>query len=311
MHRQSRKTLYLPSLLWLSLLSACRCGEPPCNPCVLQDYNNYRYSAELDAPVHELLSAADVRFDWSDVSTNMRGQELDPADIDEVWLVVFQHWDPEPLAAGLASDTILQQDVTLFLTYDNSDSSCNLSDFNLHGNYLDPQQYFYADRGTWMVVLNSSALGSVQTLTMMVAADESTQTEVIIDDDSAVLSTDVDLSSLTPLVMPDHPDVLVDWSELRTDGLGNGMSVHTIDILRVARYDEALDEIEQRFFELEDLAEESWTMEVGGTLEADLAGLQGDHSFEGVVGEGSWLMGLECSSCDNPAPRFLTVLIPD
>ena len=66
------------------------------------------------------------------------------------------------------------------------------------------------------------------------------------------------------------------------------------------------------FLELEELAAELYTMEHSGGLGSDLSELRDaqGRNFEGFSGEGTWLFSLRCETCANPAPLFLTVLLP-
>ena len=61
------------------------------------------------------------------------------------------------------------------------------------------------------------------------------------------------------------------------------------------------------FLDLEQLAEDRWELDVTGRTSASLGELDG---FGGVDADHRWLLALRCSTCRNPAPRFLTVLEP-
>ena len=289
------------------LLSACR-HDPspvPCNPCALEDANNYSYTASLDVDVHAMAEFQDALVRWPKLSRDIQGHAVCPDDLDDAWLVVFQQLTPDEVAQGLATDTLQQQDVTLFLTCTPSDAGCWLSDFNLFGNYLDVQQYFEVGTGTWMVALIDSRESGVKSLVFLEADASSEQTQVTIDSATAVLDATVDLRSLTPVYSTGATDLVIDWSALTVDGLGNEMSLHTLDRLLLGRFDDSRRELERDFFDLEQDAEDLWTLDVEGTQSADLSQLNG---FEGISDDGLWLLALQCMSCDNPAPRFLTEL---
>jgi hypothetical protein len=70
----------------------------------------------------------------------------------------------------------------------------------------------------------------------------------------------------------------------------------------LARYTLSFDELEERFLELEDVADELYTTDVAGLGSFDLMELEG---FTGFSGEGTWLLALRCSTCVNPSPQFV------
>jgi hypothetical protein len=290
-------------------------GQPAaCSACELGDVNNFTYESTLSLPVHVLAEEADVAIDWSALTTDIRGGALDPTtDVDDVWLVVFQDVEPTALTEAIANDQLQQESVTLFVTCTPVDASCSFSDFDLLGNDLGVSQYFTEGRGSWLVVLNSEAEGIVQSMGLLQAAAAATDTTVSLTDADAVLSADVDLGSLTPVVVaPDTTDITVDWSALTRDGLGNPLSVYTLDRLLVGRVSATVPEVEDGFFALETLADETWEIDVSSRTSASLTELVGDTPFAGVTpGDDTWLLGLFCGTCDNPAPRFLTRLEPE
>jgi hypothetical protein len=75
-----------------------------------------------------------------------------------------------------------------------------------------------------------------------------------------------------------------------------------IDRLMLARYTLSLEDLEARFLELEDLAEEMYIVDVAGLGSYDLMELEG---FAGFEGEGTWLLAMRCSTCVNPSPQFV------
>ncbi len=303
-----------PDALLLPLLLACGVDEDllpptPCGPCVLQDANNFQYEAELEVASAPLEELADVLVDWSGLTQNFYGRPIDPAvDIAEAWLVVFTNLSPSEVVEDIAQDTLDQSDVSLYVTCAADDASCLLSEFNIFGNYLDVQQYFEDGQGAWLVSLVDSADQGFHSLLFLDATPGATATTARFTDESAVLSADVDLEGLTPVYMPPGADVELDWSGLTVDGLGNEAAVHKLDELLVARYDADLPALEQDFFFLRDVAAESWSLSVSERTSVNLTELGRD--FTGISSDGVWLLGLFCGTCENPAPRFLTVLEP-
>ena len=132
---------------------------------------------------------------------------------------------------------------------------------------------------------------------------------MLIDNESALLSVDVDFRSLMPVVLPDQEaNIAIDWRDIERDGLGNEVEPSKIDSAFVARYDRSITELEDSIFSLMTDADALWTMPLDTTGQANLQDLTGDVPFTGIDDAHSWLLALECSSCMSPAPRFVTRL---
>jgi hypothetical protein len=101
----------------------------------------------------------------------------------------------------------------------------------------------------------------------------------------------------------------LDWSGLTRDGQGAPFEPTRVDTVMVGRFEEDLTGLEASFLDLEALAEELYAYPVSGGTTVDLAALS-EGSFPGFAAEGTWILALRCSSCANPAPLFLTVLLP-
>ena len=103
----------------------------------------------------------------------------------------------------------------------------------------------------------------------------------------------------------------MDWSRLATDGLGNALSIHTLDTLYVARYTQNVEALEEIPFDLWTEAETLWEANVVGLTEYSLSDLPGDSAFEAFEPGWTWLLALGCSTCTNPTPRYVTIVEPE
>lgn len=297
------------------MLAACTGDAPaptpeptPCSDCQLTDANNYRWSSQLTAASFSLTQGQDATLDWSALTVDMFGLPLDPvADVDQVALLALPGLTPDQVAAGLATDSLTQSDAALFVFCTPVDARCQLSDFELFGNGLQVETYFLAGSGTWLAALMRPE-GTIASVAFLLPAAGAWDPLVLLDDDSARLDVDLALHGLEPVVVPLGEDFAVDWGGLTVDGLGNPMSTGTIDRLLVGRFDAAPDDLQALGGALLHAAEETWSVDVQSTGEGTMA-LQGDSLFPGVGSASTWLLALECSSCLNPAPRFLTRLV--
>ncbi len=279
-----------------------------CRACGLEDANNYRYAPTLTAPVVPAAAFADVRVSWSGLTHDLLGQPLVPADLDLATLLVARDTTPEALLAALASDRLAMADLRILLTCTPTEAGCRLSEFGLAGNMFDPSTWFEAGSGTWLIAPGRSESPSVASLIILSPDDGAPPTaQIELAEGAASLAVDVDLRSLAPVYVAAGAPPRVDWSALTMDALGNAVDRSRFDQLYLARFDRSLADLEASFLALESLAEETWELDVTGEVDADLAALDAAPVLDPAS---TWLLALRCSTCRNPAPRFLTVLVP-
>lgn len=126
-----------------------------------------------------------------------------------------------------------------------------------------------------------------------------------------------------PVVVP-VGSTLFDWRNVELDGLGNEIASGDIDRILLARYETLTpDDLETQVFDLELLADDLWesedfsgglTFDLLNLLRRDASGNLTDETFEGFDDHpegGTWVLGLQCTTCQNPAPFILTVLEPE
>ncbi len=281
---------------------------------LLTDDANYRFSGRLDVASEDLQEGSDPHFDWSGLTHDLQGHDLDPvSDIDNAALIVFAGLSQGEIEQGLSTNTLDQADLALYVSADPGDSTeLYLSDLTLFGNDIDVEKYFVQGYGTWLLTLTTGTEPGVGTRTAAFfdPSPESTETDLVLRDESATLSLDVDILSSPEIpVLSGAPDLTVDWSGLTVTGQGTDVADAAIDQVMVGWY-ENLDsqDLQDRFLDVEILADRTWIAGTSGT-QTSLAELTGESgSFEGVSDEGTWVLALRCTTCANPAPPFFGVL---
>lgn len=280
----------------------------------LRDVNNYAYRGDIDVPSFPTVAGADIRFDWSGADNDLQCHDLDPvADIDNLSVLVLPNLDEAGVEAGLSNDTLQQADMGGYVSFTPGDATeAMLSAFTFFGTDTDIEALHQLDTGTWLLLVTSgTTLGvGARLLAIFSATADATATEVVLDPGCGILSFEADLQSLEPVPVLEDGPWLVDWSTLGVDGRGHDIEVTRIDELMVARYPgRTIEELEAGFLDLELVAEELWRLPLTGGTTADLAGMSNDDGvFPGFAAEGPWILALRCTTCSNPAPRFLTTL---
>lgn len=287
----------------------------PSPEIALSDSNNYLFSGSLDITGYPLAAPGDPLIDWSAVDTDLLGHPLDPAtEILTAAVVVFEQLSEAEVEEALATDSLDMADVTIYVSVNPEGATqAYLSEFTLMGNDIDVESYFVEGTGTWLLILTDTLEVGVgaRMAAFLEPTASSKETMANITNESATLNLDVDMSQLEPLVVPTETvDLQLDWSGLSRNGRGTEWVENTVDRVMIAHFaDKSPADLQERFTDLELLADPIWNFDIIGGDSADLGELAAkDPSFTGTSTEGTWAMALVCTSCANPAPPFFTIL---
>lgn len=298
----------------------------------ITDDTNYTLPSSLAVKTYTLKDHTDLVFDWSALAHDFYGKPIDPKlDIDLVLLSLWKK-TPAELEAALASDQLKPNDnIGVITTYpmDNYTSE-NLLDFNFAGNpipnpdelwqYFDTQNPRFAYPPAEFTFLLEAGTGTVlgknaRMLAFFKLDPSSNTTGLQLENDSAVLSYSVHLTTARPLRVPvSTPHLTIDWSHMTTNAVGNPYDGTQINEAVVAHFaHKTLADLETEFLDLQTIADGWWSARVLAGKSIDLGILVDKNmaSFPGIDGQGVWLTALFCTTnCNNPAPWSITVLTP-
>jgi hypothetical protein len=141
----------------------------------------------------------------------------------------------------------------------------------------------------------------------------STTTVVPITNDSMALQYSANLHDLTTTMVPaGTPELTLDWSEMMTNGFGRAFARGDVTTAIVGHYAETPAELEKKFLDLDKIALATYQVVIPSGFVADFKGLKDKNgaAFPGIDGTGTWMVGLVCGNCRNPAPLYMTILKP-
>jgi hypothetical protein len=80
----------------------------------------------------------------------------------------------------------------------------------------------------------------------------------------------------------------------------------------VGHFTETPEELEKKFLSLDLIAQKYYRADIQTGAMLDFTTLKDDagNSFTGVTDDGTWMVGLICGNCRNPAPWYMTILKP-
>ena len=337
------KTKYSLFVVLSAALASPACGgggssDPAvtCNGTELKaaEEHNYKLTNSITLPPIKIAQRKNLTFDWSAVSRNLLGHDIDPK--NDVKMVVLLAWnipltnssdETKSLQYKFIHDTIDAPDmVAVPMQYiPNGQTSAKLYDFNLSGNpvtsaqidtYFDRSNQHPPENYCYTVMVSSSTLvgsGAIM-LQSMVLDENSSNTDVKITDDSTKLEFKADLTKLKPMGIPvDTADITLDWADIKKNAMGDDFMNNNITTVMLGHYKESAAELStDKFLSLDRIATELYRADIdsGTTLNfSDLKDADG-NKFNGITEDGTWIIGLQCGTCRNPSPLFVTILKP-
>ncbi len=287
----------------------------------LQDTHNFSFVGSLHIPTVVTAAASDLDICWDELTADIQCHDIDPLlDIDNIALVRFRNLSETEIETRLSQGDMAQSYVDGYINYvtDHSSACVKLSELSLMGTTVDiTEEYAQSDERTYLLLLATGTVPGVgsRMLTFLEPSSQSTNTEVQVEQGCDVLEFSADLTSLDPVVIARDGPWEVDFSQLTVNGQGNEMILSNVDGVMLGFYEGYTPaQLEQEVLDLELIATSLWRLQLDGSSgsKVDLTNLSNEAGpFDGFSGEGTWLLALRCSTCQNPAPLFLSVLVPE
>jgi hypothetical protein len=309
--------------------SACRAVP---TSFTITDDTNYTFASTLDVAMTTLRDATDLRFDWTRLTHDFFGKPIDPA--ADINLVVVSLWEQTPaeLNESLAKDDLERSaSEGAVMTYpDGTYTELNLLSFGVLGNPLPDEEEIWSrfdtshpnfdypqDQYTFLLMAcTGTTIGRGSRMLASFNLDpSSTETELVLGNDSTTLEYAVSLTGAKPVSVPsDQASLTIEWGEMTVNALGNDYLPTQITEAVVAHFaTDSLVELEEQFLNLQEIADGWWSGAVTAGTSIDLGTLTDTSgaTFPGIDENGTWLVALFCTQgCSNPAPWSITILEP-
>lgn len=289
---------------------------------VLTDAQNYSLESSLSIPAIETASGADLDICWSGLMSDLQCHPVDPQpDLDNLALLRFLHLSHDAVEARLTSGQLAQSEIDGYLEYrtDHASTCAKLSSMSFFGTPIQiADEYRESSDHSYMLLLSEGTTPGVGARGMIFVTPtaSSTNTRVDVPSGCGLLDVSADLSSAERVILPAEGPWPIDWRNLSQDGQGNPIVFESIDSVLLGFYaGMSVADLESDILDLELNATALWELPLTGGRTADLARARerdGGAPFAGFARPepGVWVMGLMCSTCQNPAPVVLTVLEP-
>jgi len=307
-------------------------GKTPAVTCTngtmtASDASNYAFSSTMTLPSVTVKSMSNLAFDWSQVTKDFLGQPVSAtADLNTV-LVMLWSLPPSEFEAQLVTDTLntsaLVTSPPPSIAPAGGATSAMLYDFKVNGYgvsadefnmQLDPTANPPATSTFLVAAQTGTNLGQgIRMLQAFEVDNSSTNTKVNLTNSSAVLNYTANLHDLNPMGVPAGTAALtLDFGQLSKNALGIDFDPTQITSAVVGHYTQSVSQIETDFLDLRTLASDLYTTTIPSGTVLDFTTLMDSSGkpFPGIDSTGTWLVGLICGNCRNPAPWYLTLLEP-
>jgi hypothetical protein len=300
---------------------------------VAAEANDYAFSSQIMLHPVKVKPQSDLTFDWGGVTKDFLGHAVNPVTDLSTIFVLLVDLPAATLETQLDNDTFTTAAVQITPPpqlqptgqtsgglYESFTAGGEMITPTLAAPYFDPTMWTPANTTFAVVAQTGPNLGTnIHMIQSFELDDSSTNTMVTMTNSSTTLTYHTDLHSLHPTGVPAGVAALtLDWSQIQTNALGNDFGntpsspTTAITSAIVGHYTQSLSQLESQFLDLQLIAQDLYTADIpsGTTLDFTTLMDSNGQSFNGVTSDGTWLLGLICGNCQNPAPWYLTVLTP-
>jgi hypothetical protein len=303
---------------------------------VASEANDYQFSSTITLPPVTVKSMTNLKFEWGSVTHDFLGHPLNAVtDLNTVSAMIFQ-LPLSDVQKKLNDDTLKQGDLLTSVPASwpppgmttNGATTANLYDFQINGtaitpdmynSYFDPTMYPPSAFSYMFAAASGTELGQGYRMLQSFNIDPGASgTTVTLTNDSTKLTCDVSLRNLTIAgVTAGTPSLMVDFTDMvasaKKNALGGTFMDGYITSAVIGHYTQTPAELEAKFLDLDMIPTAYYSVDVPGGTMADLSMAKETKtgaSFAGIDDTGTWLVGLICGNCRNPAPWYMTIAKP-
>ena len=291
---------------------------------VASERNDYSFFSKMTLSPVKVAPMSNLTFDWSALNEDFLGHPVNTAtDLDTaimmIWALPRGEFEADLNADALyTADLVVSPPLNLPLA---GETSGQLHNFQINGTGLSPamfNDYFdvtlYPPATSTFIIAVQTGLDLGRGIRMLQAFDldaSSTNTNVTLTNDSTKLTYVANLHNLTMTGVPGGtPALTLDWSQMKTNAMGAEFKEGYITSAVVGHYTQTPAELEASFLDLDRIATATYRADVLAGSVLDFTTLRDENgaAFPGIDDNGTWLVGLICGNCRNPAPWYMTIL---
>jgi hypothetical protein len=299
-------------------------GPSPPGNAHIKDENNYVVVSKLKIPIVPTAPMADLKVCWDKVTKDFMGHDVVPGGEFAIKAV---HWGAisrlteqqieEMFGNGTFDSTKYLKLIRTYSVPDVSTSCAQLSEFKNGATAMSPATEYVVSQGTkYMLLFSSSPVqGELVRSSLFIQPTEG-ETETSVNAVNGDGELDFSAEFNRPKVdIPAAGPFVIEWSQLTKDGVGSEVDFTKIDSLRLAFYPGYdIDKLAQDALMYDRIAGATFyktAIASGTSADLAVAKTDGGQAFAGFSDTGGlWIVALECSKCQLPAPVAAVILNP-
>jgi hypothetical protein len=289
-----------------------------------REANNYRFSSTITLSPVNVAPMSNLTFDWSGLTRDFQGHQLTPATdlgtaVMMIWALPLAEFQTNLNADELyTADLVVSPPLNLPLA---GQTSGQLHNFLLNGTAVSTEMFnayfdasLYTPANSTFVVGVQAGMDIGREIRMLQAFNldpSSSVTNVALTDTSTRLTYAANLHDLSMTGVPGGtPALTLDWSQMTTNALGAAFKQGYVTSAVVGHFTQTPAELEAQFLDLDRIAAAYYRADVpaGSVLDFTMLRDESGGSFPGIDDSGTWMVGLICGNCRNPAPWYMTIL---
>jgi hypothetical protein len=286
--------------------------------------HNYAFTSTITLPPVTVAAMSNLNFDWSALTKDFLGHPLHPATDVGTAIMMIWNFPLAQLETNLNADALYTADLVVSPPLNlpvAGATSGHLYDFLVNGtavtpamfnSYFDAALYTPANTTFLVGVQGGSDLGrDIRMLQAFNLDAGSTVTNIALTDSSTKLSYTANLHGLTITGVPAGTAALtLDWSQMKTNAMGRTFTEGYVTSAIVGHYSQTPSQLESDFLDLDRIALATYRADIASGSVLDFTKLkdQNGAAFPGIDDSGTWMVGLICGNCRNPAPWYMTIL---
>jgi hypothetical protein len=291
---------------------------------VASEANNYAFTSTITLPPVTVAPKSNLKFDWGGLTKDFLGHPLNPAADLGTAVMMIWGFPLSELETALNADALYTADLVVSPPLNlplAGGTSGNLYDFLVNGTAVEPAMFeIYFDAAVYTPAISTFLVGvqggtdlgrDIRMLQAFSLDAGSSVTNVAITDTSTRLSYTANLHNLTITGVPGGTAALtLDWSKMKTNAMGRAFTEGYVTSAIVGHYTQTPAQLEADFLDLDRIAIATYRADIASGSVLDFATLKDKNgaSFTGIDDSGTWMVGLICGNCRNPAPWYMTIL---
>ena len=293
---------------------------------VASEKTNYAFASTIRLPPVTVAPMSNLALDWGGLTKDFLGHPLDPSRDLGTAIVMVWNFPLAELERALNADALYTADLVfsppLNLPLAGATSG-HLYDFLLNGTAVTPEMFnAYFDAALYKPATTTFLVGvqggndlgrDIRMLQSFNLDAGSSVTSVALGDASTKLTYTANLHSLTIAgVTAGTSALMLDWSQMKTNAMGREFTEGYVTSAVVGHYMQTPAELEAQFLDLDRIALATYRADILSGSKLDFTTLKDQNGapFPGIDDSGTWMVGLICGNCRNPAPWYLTILEP-